>query len=109
MIRNPYEDDIVISWPELHRDARYLSMLLHEIGRTYAPFLLANDAAIAAGDETFSCVIDGHPYSQGTFVYQRKCLAWLREQHASLSSADRAAVDALLAAMKTSRVGPIRK
>ncbi|MEY3633415.1 MAG: hypothetical protein RI937_1613, partial [Pseudomonadota bacterium] len=23
--RNPYEDDIVISWPELHRDARYLS------------------------------------------------------------------------------------
>lgn len=33
MIRNPYEDDIVISWPELHRDARYLSMLLHEIGR----------------------------------------------------------------------------
>ena len=33
MIRNPYEDDIVISWPELHRDARYLSLLLHEIGR----------------------------------------------------------------------------
>lgn len=30
MIRNPYEDDIVISWPELHRDARYLSALLHE-------------------------------------------------------------------------------
>lgn len=71
--------------------------LLPEIGRTYAPFLLANDAAIASGDETFSCVIDGHPYSQGTFVYQRKCLAWLREQHASLSPADRAAVDALLA------------
>jgi len=30
LIRNPYEDDIVISWPELHRDARYLSALLHE-------------------------------------------------------------------------------
>ena len=30
MVRNPYEDDIVISWPELHRDARYLSLLLHE-------------------------------------------------------------------------------
>jgi xanthine phosphoribosyltransferase len=30
MVRNPYEDDIVISWPELHRDARYLSALLHE-------------------------------------------------------------------------------
>ena len=29
---NPYEDEIVISWPELHRDARYLSHLLHALG-----------------------------------------------------------------------------
>lgn len=29
--QNPYEDDIVISWPELHRDARYLSEVLHDI------------------------------------------------------------------------------
>jgi xanthine phosphoribosyltransferase len=27
-----YDDEIVISWAELHRDARYLSKLLHEIG-----------------------------------------------------------------------------
>lgn len=27
-----YDDEIVISWPELHRDARYLSGQLHEIG-----------------------------------------------------------------------------
>ncbi|MFM8794401.1 MAG: glutathione S-transferase C-terminal domain-containing protein [Acidimicrobiales bacterium] len=71
--------------------------LLPEIGRTYAPFLLANDAALNAGDETFSCTIDGLPYSQGTFVYQRKCLAWLREQHSSLSGGDRAVVDGILA------------
>ena len=32
MSRSRYEDDIVISWPELHRDARYLSEMLHEIG-----------------------------------------------------------------------------
>ncbi|HET6438203.1 MAG TPA: xanthine phosphoribosyltransferase [Anaeromyxobacter sp.] len=25
---NPYRDEIVISWPELHRDARYLSSIL---------------------------------------------------------------------------------
>lgn len=31
-IRNPYEDDIVISWAELHRDTRYLSSVLHELG-----------------------------------------------------------------------------
>jgi xanthine phosphoribosyltransferase len=28
----PYEDEIIISWVELHRDARYLSHLLHEKG-----------------------------------------------------------------------------
>lgn len=27
-----YDDEIVISWPELHRDARYLSAHLHEQG-----------------------------------------------------------------------------
>jgi len=31
-IQNPYKDEIIVSWPELHRDARYLSRLLHEIG-----------------------------------------------------------------------------
>jgi hypothetical protein len=71
--------------------------LLPEIGLTYAPFLLANEAAMEAGAETFSCVIDGHPYSQGTFVYQRKCLKWIREEYAKLSANDRRAVDALLA------------
>jgi len=29
---NPYKDEIIISWPELHRDTRYLSRLLHELG-----------------------------------------------------------------------------
>jgi len=28
---NPYQDEIVISWPELHRDARYLSGVLHDL------------------------------------------------------------------------------
>jgi xanthine phosphoribosyltransferase len=29
---NPYQDEIIISWPELHRDARYLSRVLHDLG-----------------------------------------------------------------------------
>ena len=29
---DPYRDEIVISWPELHRDARYLCSVLHELG-----------------------------------------------------------------------------
>jgi len=32
MARTPYEDEIVISWAELHRDTRYLSQVLHEKG-----------------------------------------------------------------------------
>jgi xanthine phosphoribosyltransferase len=29
---SPYKDEIIISWPELHRDARYLSRVLHDLG-----------------------------------------------------------------------------
>jgi xanthine phosphoribosyltransferase len=32
MPSNPYKDQVVISWPELHRDARYLCTQLHDIG-----------------------------------------------------------------------------
>lgn len=30
--RQPYQDEIIISWPELHRDARYLCEMLHAKG-----------------------------------------------------------------------------
>lgn len=32
MARNPYENDVVVSWPELHRDARFLAHELHALG-----------------------------------------------------------------------------
>ena len=32
MARVPYEDEIIVSWVELHRDARYLSEILHRKG-----------------------------------------------------------------------------
>ena len=32
MARIPYEDEIIISWVELHRDSRYLSQVLHQKG-----------------------------------------------------------------------------
>jgi glutathione S-transferase len=71
--------------------------LLHEIGRTYAPFMIANAEALQAGTEEMVCEIDGQEYRQGPFAYQGKCLTWLREQYATLSPGDRAATDALLA------------
>jgi glutathione S-transferase len=74
-----------------------LRALLAEVGRVYAPFLLANAAALARGAEQVECTIDGRPWTQRPFPYQGKCLAWLREAYAALAAADRRAVDALLA------------
>jgi hypothetical protein len=71
--------------------------LLHEIGRTYAPFMIANAKALQAGTGEMVCEIDGQEYRQGPFAYQGKCLTWLREEYAALSPGDRAATDTLLA------------
>lgn len=74
-----------------------LRALLAEVGRVYAPFLLANADALARGAEQVACTIDGRPWTQRPFSYQGKCLAWLREGHAALAGDERRAVDAVLA------------
>jgi glutathione S-transferase len=74
-----------------------LRALLAEVGRVYAPFLLANAAALARGAERVECEIDGRPWLQAPFPYQGKCLRWLRDGRAALAPDDRAAADALLA------------
>jgi len=74
-----------------------LRALLHEAGRVYAPFMLANAAARERGAEKVETTIDSQPYVQKTFPYQAKCLRWLREAYAALGGDDRAAVDSLLA------------
>ena len=88
----PSEDD----W--LARDAlpESLTALLGEVGRVYAPFLLANASALQAGAERVETTIDGRPWLSKPFPYQGKCLRWLREEYAALSREDRATVDALL-------------
>jgi hypothetical protein len=83
----------------LSRDAlpAGVSELLHEIGRTYVPFLLANAEALASGAERVETEIDGAPYTQKPFPYQGKCLRWLQEAHQDLSADDRKGVDTALA------------
>jgi glutathione S-transferase len=70
--------------------------LLKIAGSCYFPFLIANEAALAKGAETFSVVLEGRPYSQGTFKYQVRCLKELRDAYAGLDAATRAKVDPVL-------------
>ena len=73
-----------------------LRALLSEIGRTYAPALLANARAIDANAEQVETTIDGRPWVQQPFPYQAKCLQWVRQEYARLDSTARATVDDVL-------------
>ena len=64
-----------------------------EIGRVYAPFLIANARALHNGASQVECEIDGRRWAQQPFPYQGKCLKWLRERHAALARPDRDFVD----------------
>ena len=77
--------------------APVVEQLLDVIGAVYLPFLHANAAALAAGAETLHFEALDHPYEQGTFKYQARCLADLRSRFAALSQADRAGIEPLLA------------
>lgn len=83
-------------WVDLEDLPEGTKRMLAEAGRTYAPFMVANAAALEAGADEVVCEIDGQNYRQGPFKYQAKCLQWLREEYAALGDADRARVDAAL-------------
>jgi glutathione S-transferase len=61
-------------------------------GAVYLPFLHANAEAISGGSSDFSFSAYGHRYTQQTFKYQAKCLAWLRDEFAALPTDARARV-----------------
>src|SRR5208283_541213 len=67
-----------------------------EVGRVYAPFLIANARALANRASEVRCEIDGLPWVQQRFPYQGKCLKWLREGRDGLSAGDRKFVDSVL-------------
>ncbi len=83
-------------WSARDTVATTLRPLFVEIGRVYAPFLVANAAALASGAAHVECHIDDTPWVQSPFPYQAKCLRWLREHYAGLAAADRAFVDTTL-------------
>lgn len=58
--------------------------LVRIAGEVYVPFLRANEEAAEVGAETFRMTAMGHPYEQGVFKYQLKCLRELRTRYAAL-------------------------
>jgi hypothetical protein len=75
----------------------HLGELLSEIGRVYAPFLLANEQAILKDQTEFEARIDGQLWRQAVFPYQHKCLDVLRHARLELQPEVRQTLDALLA------------
>ena len=84
-------------WISLQDSTDHLRELLSEIGRVYAPALLANAKALQAGSDTMTTTIDGQPWEQPTFPYQAKCLQWINEEYQQLGSNGQGQVDALFA------------
>lgn len=95
-----------LSWLPVEGDDGWVSLenlpaatrkMLAEIGRTYAPFMVANAQALMSGTTETVCDIDGTTYRQAPFAYQGKCLKWIRDEYQALSDTDRSRVDAVLA------------
>jgi glutathione S-transferase len=88
----PKESD----WIESDQIPETLSEIFKEVGRTYAPFLLANAEAVDAGKEEWEAEIDGKLWKQMSFVYQAKCLTWIREEFGKLNGKEKTKVLQLL-------------
>jgi glutathione S-transferase len=87
----PLETD----WLDLTTSSDHIHELLTEIGRVYTPYLLANAAAVNKQQPEFQCEIDGTTWTQGTFVYQAKCLQWIRDEFAALDTQNQSLVMSL--------------
>ena len=66
-------------------------LLKEQLGDRFLPWTLANEAAIAAGDEEFSVQVAGETWTQKPQKYHAKSLAVLRQKYAA---ADKAASEA---------------
>ena len=66
-----------------------LRALIAEIATLYIPYLKVNAEAVMNGAEMVEAEVDGRPYRQNPFTYQAKCLQWIAEEYAALSTDDK--------------------
>lgn len=83
-------------WIDLANPPPTLKALLAEVGRVYAPVMLANARAVMAGDPEVRAEVDSQAWTQQPFPYQAKCLKALRDAYAALPAQERALVDTAL-------------
>ena len=84
-----------LSWWEVNGDEGWTAMesceetviqLLEEAGRTYTPFIIANNEALQSGSDEMICDINGSEYRQAPFKYQGKCFNGSRRVQQSFSN-----------------------
>jgi xanthine phosphoribosyltransferase len=84
---SPYRDEIIISWPELHRDARYLSRVLHALGDWKGIIAITRGglvpAALVARELELRlidtvCVVSYEPGAAGAADQAQGELRWLK-------------------------------
>ena len=83
-------------WINLDSPPETLNELLCEVGRLFVPFMVENAKAVASGEEMLECELDGRPWVQEAFVYQAKCLTWLKQRYDHLGEMDKARLDNVL-------------
>ncbi len=91
--REPADD----GWIDPANPPPTLKALLTEMGRVYAPVMMANARALMNGEDEVRTEVDGKPWTQPPFPYQAKCLGWLRASREGLADGARATADAALA------------
>ena len=84
---NPYKDEIIISWVELHRDARYLSTVLHDLGEWKGIIAITRGglvpAALVARELELRlidtvCVVSYGQGEEGAAEQKQGALTWLK-------------------------------
>jgi glutathione S-transferase len=76
----PNDDD----WIDVNNIPDSLKMILSEVGKVYAPALIANAKAHNEGSKIWEAEIDGCTWTQQTFSYQAKCLKWINDEFRQL-------------------------
>ena len=72
---DPYQGQVVNSWPELHRDTRYLSRVLHDLG-DWPAALIARELEIRLIDTV--CVVSYGAAESGQAEQAQGELRWLK-------------------------------